>query len=98
MTEVGGAAATHADPLSPESFAAAVTRALGTRPAVTEACMNNAARFSTSAMILSYVALYRGLTSHSQSDSGTPADALDSLAEYSSAERHSSASASQIAC
>jgi glycosyltransferase involved in cell wall biosynthesis len=63
MDEVGGSAAIYVDPENAESAAATVARALERVADMREASVQNAARFSTSAMINSYISLYKKLSS-----------------------------------
>jgi glycosyltransferase involved in cell wall biosynthesis len=58
MDEVGGEAAIYVDPDDPESAAVVVERSLELAPRMRDAGMLNAARFSESSMIESYVSLY----------------------------------------
>ncbi len=58
MDEVAGDAAFYVDPEDPESAAQAMKRAFEMAPGLSEAGLRNAARFDTSTMINSYVALY----------------------------------------
>ena len=67
MDEVGGSAAIYVDPENAESAAATVAGALGRVADLREASVQNAARFSTSAMINSYMCLYKRLSSENPS-------------------------------
>jgi glycosyltransferase involved in cell wall biosynthesis len=62
MDEVGGSAAVYVDPENAESAAATVALALERVADMREASVQNAARFGTSAMISSYISLYKKLS------------------------------------
>jgi glycosyltransferase involved in cell wall biosynthesis len=63
MDEVGGTAAVYVDPENPEAAAAAVVLALNKAADLREASLQNAARFSSSAMIQGYLSLYEKVCS-----------------------------------
>jgi glycosyltransferase involved in cell wall biosynthesis len=71
MTEVGGEAAVYVDPLDEEAAASAVADVMGmkggSRLAIRDTSLRNAARFSTTAMIDNYVAFYSGLVTRGAS-------------------------------
>lgn len=67
MDEVGGAAAVYVNPENPEAAAAAAILALNKAADLREASLQNAARFSSSAMIQGYVSLYEKVYSEGSS-------------------------------
>jgi glycosyltransferase involved in cell wall biosynthesis len=69
MDEVGGAAAVYVNPENPEAAAAAAILALNKAADLREASLQNAARFSSSAMIEGYLSLYEKVCSEGSSGS-----------------------------
>lgn len=65
MTEVGGSAAVYFDPAAPESAAAEIVRHLDDPGQMTVAGLENIKRFSTNAMLDSYMTAYERILQHS---------------------------------
>ena len=61
MTEVGGDAAIYLDPTDPPAAAAVIANSLDRIPQLRQAGLENAKRFSSSAMISSYSSVYQRL-------------------------------------
>jgi glycosyltransferase involved in cell wall biosynthesis len=69
MDEVGGTAAVYVDPENPEAAAATAILALDKEADLRQASVENAARFSSSAMIEGYLACYQRVCSEGSSGS-----------------------------